>query len=157
MAKSQFVYKAGCFLQWIREGIPQQHYDGLWNKIKVDQFMKLYVDLKPTREKVLLKLQTPEDVTPAQETVLYFLKNYIANADPEMLERLLRYITGGTTVPREAIKVSFHAAVGLLRLPGATTCYNVICLSTSYETYRDFRKEMDALLSDDSAFAMHRL
>ena len=157
MAKSQFVYKAGCFLQWIREGIPQHHYDVLWNKITVDQFMKLYDDLKPTREKVLLKLQTPEDVTPAQETVLYFLKSYIANAESEKLERLLRYITGATTVPREAIKVSFHAAVGLLRLPGATTCSNVLCLSTSYETYRDFRKAIYALLSDDNAFVMHRL
>ena len=157
MARSQFIYKPGCFLQWMREGIPKHHIDNLWGKMTFNDFQKLYDDLKPTREKILSKLQTPEDLTPAQETTFYHLKNYITNADPEKMERFLRYTTGSTTVPREPIKVSFNSAVGLLRLPGASTCSNTVCLSTCYNTYREFQKEVDMLLSDEHAFVMYKL
>ena len=101
MARSQFIYKPGYFLLWMREGIPQHHIDNVWGKMTFNDFQRLYDDLKPTREKILSKLQTAEDLTPAQEIIFYHLKNYIANANPEKMEPFLRYTTGSTTVPRE--------------------------------------------------------
>ena len=72
--------------------------------------------------KVLASIHTKGVLNPEEEVAFYYLKDFLANMDQELLERLLRFVTRRPSASLRPITVCFNRAEGLARTPKAKTC-----------------------------------
>jgi hypothetical protein len=156
MARAEFVFKPMFFLSAMRRGIGEDNLKALQKELPIDKISELYDELSPTWEKVLQKLKKEcEDLRPEQQRVFTFLTIYVGSMDNNLLQRFLHFVTGSTATPRfPGIKVCFNGALGLNRVPCASTCSGTLTVSTTYESYAEFKKEFNMVLSSDEAFEM---
>lgn len=108
---------------------------------------KMYYDLKPTTQKVLI---TASLATPAENQSLQFLHQYIREMNETGLQKILRFVTGSDVICVEEIEVIFTPLEGLARRPIAHTCGPTLKLPSTYNSYPELRAEMETILSSNS-------
>ena len=108
----------------------------------------MYASLIPTPKRVWELIQaTPE--TKSQSVALKFLQQYIRAQNQSSLSRLLHFLTGSLVMSVDGISVRFVNLVGAGRRPIAHTCGPNLELPSTYNAYREFRAEWDAVLSSE--------
>lgn len=112
----------------------------------IESVNMLYESSTPTARRVL-NLITAEPNTNAQRDVVSYLKRYIRGMDDEKLAKFLRFCTGASMICVDGIRVSFSDLTGAARRPVAHTCGCVLELPVSYESFPQFREEMNNLFS----------
>ena len=67
-------------------------------------------------------------------------------------------MTGSTSTPLgKGIMVSFNSSQGLSRAPHASTCNNTLTISTTYESYSEFKNEFNQFLNSSEIYEMGSL
>ncbi len=118
--------------------------------ITKDSIMGLYKSKRPTNKKVVQMIQPSADsLNPQEQEALNHLIRYVRNTDQRKLEIFLRFCTGSTELCKDRIEVTFNTLSGLSRRTVAHTCGAVLELSCTYNSYPEFRKEYDSVLSGD--------
>lgn len=155
MAKSELLYKPCTLLTWMRQGIPEDHYEKVWSTFSPERLTALFDFLVPTTEKVVQAISCDDkELCAEQDRMFYFLKSFVRSLDQEQLERFLRFVTGATVTPRKPITVAFNASSGMRRAPSASTCGSTVFLSTTYESLQEFKNEFIKVLQDDNSFLL---
>lgn len=152
IADQELVQKPQRLCTQMRKGIPNCHLQGFWGQLSVDHLSYMLHKQRPTAEKVACCLVSAEEnITNAEDTAFYYLKEYISSMSEETLLDFLLFCTGSVHQPEE-IKVSFTGLSGAQRRPIAHTCSNVLEIPTTYDSFQEFRKEFNFLLSTTEAF-----
>ena len=112
----------------------------------LEGFEQLYESATPTVKRVLDLLRA-DPTSNSERSVFSFLKRYVRGLDGEKLTMFLRYCTGATMVCVESIKVSFTDLDGAARRPVAHTCGSVLELPATYQSFPQFRQEMNNIFS----------
>uniref|UniRef100_A0A1X7SZ26 HECT domain-containing protein n=1 Tax=Amphimedon queenslandica TaxID=400682 RepID=A0A1X7SZ26_AMPQE len=121
--------------------------------MSVSQLYKIYQAMCISTEKVLSNiLSDPQN--PSKEHTLLYLQQYIGNFSRNKLALFLRYATGSCVCTIGGLMVTFISLSGFARRPIAHTCACTLELPATYETYMEFKSEMDNVLSDKDSFAM---
>ncbi|CAG9823866.1 unnamed protein product [Phaedon cochleariae] len=111
------------------------------NFISFEDLLKIYEKNKPIPKNILQSLEFSEE-----NSVSTFLKRYIREANDDLLERLLRFCTGANMLTQRMITVNFNSSVDLYRAPVGHTCSYTLELSRNYNSFPEFRSEMDEVL-----------
>ena len=113
-----------------------------------ESFEKFYESCKPTVKKVLSMIKAnPQNNS--QRAALSYLQRYIRGLDDEKLTKFLRFCTSATMLCVESIKVTFTDLDGAARRPVAHICGSVLELPTTYQSFPQFRQEMNAIFSSE--------
>lgn len=87
-----------------------------------------------------------------------FLTVYLGGLDGDQLLKFLHFVTGSTSTPvGRGIVVSFNSSQGLCRAPRASTCNNTLNISTTYESYSEFKNEFSQFLNSSEIYEMGSL
>ena len=160
VAKHELLSKPTMAMDIIKEGLVGGRYKELWQCSKEDVF-KIYdmMQLTPSRVLSMLAEDPSTHIHKSQLQVFSYLKKYIRGLGREDLGRFLRYITGSPIPVVERIQVTFHAhQLGSLPHPMAHTCAAVLDLpSGGYDSFNDFRKQMNALLDNELSWKFNSL
>ncbi len=114
----------------------------------VEDLKQLYEKSKPTVKKVLGLIEATPSSTPQRE-VLSYLKRYIRGLDDEKLVKFLRFCTGATIICIDMIRVDFTNLDGFERRPIAHICGAILELPASYNSFPEFREEMNNILTSE--------
>ncbi|XP_019209152.1 uncharacterized protein LOC109197829 isoform X1 [Oreochromis niloticus] len=109
----------------------------------------LFETLQPNVRKVLKCLTFPETMTAHQKLIQKYLTTYVKNAEKEHLCLFLRFCTGSDLHLGKNIIIGFNELKGFQRRPVAHTCGCVLELSINYDSYPDFRSEMNSVLESN--------
>ena len=109
---------------------------------------ELYNKGKPTVKKVL-NLLAAEPSNNLQRDALSYLKRYIRGLEEERMTKFFRYCTGATMICVEHIEVTFTDLDGSARRPVAHTCGPLLELPSTYQSFLQFREEMNNILSSE--------
>ena len=155
LAKTEIAIKPLFLCSQIRSGIPDQHMEAFWSQLSVEELNSLYSCLIPTAEKVIDKLTTEaDDLRPHEETVLYYLKDFLYSLNTDDLVLFLQFVTGSDVLPYDPIVIVFNQRVGLQRVPVAHTCGNTLELPVSYQSIQEFKREFLNILHQQETFQM---
>ena len=113
----------------------------------------MYKSKKPTVKKVLNLLDACP-TTQDENQALKYLQQFIRAQGEVSLKKLLRFLTSADIMCVDKIKVTFSKLEGLARRPIAYTCGPVLELPSTYQSYPEFRREMESLLSKEECFVM---
>lgn len=116
-----------------------------------DAILEMYQAKKPTAKRILQLLQcTPSNK--AEDQSFRYLQQYIKSLDDAGLKKMLRFLTAAEIVCVPNITVQFTKLDGLGRRPIAHTCGPVLEMPSTYSAYREFRSDMQNILSADSSW-----
>lgn len=158
IARAELVDKPSSLIDLMKKGIPEKHGDAFWSTLTVASIEYLFEQQRPTPDRVADVL-SPEDgatLTLAEQTVLYYLKQFIIGCDQEELETFLIFTTASVVMPK-SIKVLFSKVHGLARRIVAHTCARTIELPVSYNSFQDMKRELKATFADKLNFEMNMI
>ena len=113
-----------------------------------ESFENFYENCKPTAKKVLNMIQA-KPANNSQRAALSYLQRYIRGLDNEKLTKFLRFCTSATMLCVESIEVTFTHPDGAARRPVAHTGGLVFELPTTYQSFPQFRQELNAIFSSE--------
>ena len=155
IADQELVKKPAPLCSLIRKGIPSRHMEVFWQQLTIQHISHIILLQMPTPEKVHDALMTKvKDLSTAQEKVFYYLKEFVGTLQQDMLLDFLLFFTGSVHQPKE-IEVGFTGLVGVQRRPIAHTCFNLIEVPTTYNSFQEFRRELTQILNTPEAFQYH--
>lgn len=155
LAKNEIAVKPLFLCCQMRSSIPDQHMEAFWKSLTIDDINSLYCSLKPTPDRVVDVITSEnEDLRPHEQNVFYYLKDFVYSCNADDLVLFLQFVTGSDVLPSDGITVSFNNRTGILRVPVAHTCGNVIELSTAYTSIQEFKRELYSVLLDPNSFQM---
>ncbi|OQV22366.1 hypothetical protein BV898_03862 [Hypsibius exemplaris] len=107
-----------------------------------------------TGPEFLKEVTTPTLGGVRQRIAFGHFRQFIESADPELLQRTLRFIVGFANIPlQKKVQVTFETS-GIHRLPAAKSCTPSITLGTSYEDggpgFEEFSRDMVRALDEGS-------
>ena len=145
VAKSELIHKPYIALKKIQETMPQ-----FWNTISRAHIKAMYQLTCPSRENVLRVLSsTPADSTEAK--VFRWLCRYVKESDGDVLLNLVRFVTASSVViPGEYISVRYEPMPLLAMRPKSKTCFKILVLPKSYNTFRNMKDNLDFYLRNQS-------
>ena len=114
---------------------------------------EIYASKKPTTKRVLGLLEA-SPTTPDESKAFAFLQRFIRAQNELSLKRLLWFITGADTMCVGKITVSFVNLTGISRRVIAHTCGPTIELPATYQSYPEFRRELENQLACEESFRM---
>lgn len=112
----------------------------------LDDISLVYENLQPTVRKVLRALSFPENMNTQQREIQRYLTTYLRESGTHGLSRFLRFCTGSDLFLGKTIIINFTQIQGFQRRPVAHTCGCVLELSVFYDSYPDFRSEINKVL-----------
>lgn len=112
----------------------------------LDEISSVYENLQPTVRKVLRALSFPENMNTQQREIQRYLTAYLRESGTQGLSRFLRFCTGSDLFLGKTIVINFTQVQGFQRRPVAHTCGCVLELSVFYDSYPDFRSEINKVL-----------
>ena len=113
-----------------------------------ESFEKFYESCKPTVKKVLSMIKS-KPANNSQRAALSYLQRYIRGLDDEKLTKFLRFCTSATMLCVESIEVTYTDLDGAARRPVAHTCGSVLELPTTYQSFPQFRQEMNSIFTSE--------
>ena len=157
MARCEFLIIPMAIVSYMRSGITDLV--SLKTSLPVQKISELYQVLSLTFAHVLKNVRAEcEDLIPEEERVYNFWTVYIGGLDGDQLLKFLHFVTGSTSTPLgKGIMVSFNSSQGLSRAPLASTCNNTLTISTTYESYSDFKNEFNLFLNSSKIYEMGSL
>jgi hypothetical protein len=136
----------------IRRGIPERHMDVFWAQLSIDHIRHLLLKQRPTPDKVAdVIVSSVENINDAEETTLYYFKEFVGTLNQDLLVDFLLFSTGSIHQPTE-IKVAFNGLCGAQRRPCVHTCSNLVELPTTYISYQEFRREFTLVLTSPESY-----
>ncbi|CAL9690847.1 unnamed protein product [Knipowitschia caucasica] len=108
-----------------------------------------YDTLLPTSRKIINSLTYPTDPKATEKQIMKYVSAYLRECDPVRLSSFLRFCTGSDVFTGKNITVSFTEIKGFQRRPVAHTCGCYLELSVAYDSYPDFRYEMNCVLESN--------
>ncbi|KAL9961209.1 hypothetical protein ACROYT_G030112 [Oculina patagonica] len=154
IARCEFVTKPSVLMAAFKQGMLETHPE-LWSELDANTIRAVYARLDPTPGKVLEIIQTcPDDMplTAQRERVLEFFRRYIRSLTKDKVAVFLQFITGSNLLLVPKIEVAFTSLAGIQRRPIVHTCTGRIDLSTEYESFAAFSKEINKVLTKDESF-----
>lgn len=112
------------------------------------ELMEFYSNKKPTVKKVLGLIEAAPSTNPERD-VLSYLKRYVRGLDDGKLVKFLRFCTGATMICVNRIEVTFTNLDGIARRPVAHTCGAVLELPTTYQSFPQFREELNNIFTGE--------
>ncbi|KAF5302186.1 hypothetical protein FQR65_LT19118 [Abscondita terminalis] len=147
IATETIIDKPKNLVDLIRQGFSIEEHKEFWEQCDFKILLELQM---PTKAKIINCLKYTEDLTNEQQTILHYLEIYIRSMDSENLRSFVFFVTGSCQMP-DFIQVEFNELIGLAIRPIVKTCSNVLQLSCHYQSYQEFKKNMNAhLFSEDS-------
>ena len=113
-----------------------------------ESFEKFYESCKPTVKKVLSMIKS-KPANNSQRAALSYLQRYIRGLDDEKLTKFLRFCTSATMLCVESIEVTYTDLDGAALRPVAHTCGSVFELPTTYQSFPQFRQEMNSIFTSE--------
>ncbi|KAJ0005816.1 hypothetical protein NQD34_015710 [Periophthalmus magnuspinnatus] len=126
-----------------------------WSTVLVEMKSELkgiaaaYDALQPTSRKIMQSLTYPTNQNASEKQMVKYVNTYLRECDMPHLSRFLRFCTGSDVFTGKDITVSFTMINGLQRRPVAHTCGCYLELPVTYESYPDFRHEMNKILESN--------
>ena len=80
------------------------------------------------------------------ETSFDHLKRYIKSLGEVALKAFLQFITGSDVIAVTEITVAFNSLDGVHRSPIARTCWPVLEVPTTYQSYNELSEEFENLI-----------
>jgi len=137
----------------MNSGIPAAHIP-FWEEMSIKQFYSVYKALSASPTKVLQLISDTCAANPQEEKVISYLRQYVGNMQPVQAQRFLRFVTGSCVCSGEPIMVQFNQRKGFTRRPESNTCSRILFLSRMYNSYEDFKDDIDPVLSSPSQWYM---
>lgn len=109
----------------------------------------VYEELQPTSRKIIRSIIYPSTQNSQEQQITKYLSAYLRESDNQHLSFFLRFCTGSDVFTGKSITVSFTQIQGFQRRPVAHTCGCYLELPVSYESYPDFRHEMNKVLESN--------
>lgn len=109
----------------------------------------LYEGLQPTARKIIKSIVYPTSQNIQEKQIVKYVHAYLRDSDTQHLSSFLRFCTGSDLFIGKNITVSFNQVQGFQRRPVAHTCGCYLELSVSYDSYPDFRNEMNRILESN--------
>lgn len=113
---------------------------------ELEDITTVYDNLQPTGRKLIKALAFPATMNDQEKSIKQYLTTYIRECDSQRLSRFLRFCTGSDLFLNKTITIDFTNLQGALRRPVAHTCGCFLELSVYYDTYLDFRFEINKIL-----------
>ncbi|KAA0710797.1 hypothetical protein E1301_Tti023617 [Triplophysa tibetana] len=117
--------------------------------IRIEDISSMYENLQPTVRKVVRSVSFPENMNAQQKEIQRYLTNYLRESSTQGLCRFLRFCTGSDLLVGKTITVNFTEVQGFQRRPISHTCGCVLELSVCYDSYPDFRSEMNKIMESN--------
>jgi hypothetical protein len=108
-----------------------------------------YIQLRPSARKVKRTLSFADGLSAEEQSVSKYLIRYVDELSYTSLKQFLRFCTGSDLIIKEKIYVRFVDLDGLARRPVAHTCGCVIEIPKKYDSFMDFRKELNNVLQSN--------
>lgn len=109
----------------------------------------LYEGLQPTARKIIKSIVYPPSQNLQEKQMVKYVHAYLRDSDTQHLSSFLRFCTGSDLFIGKNITVSFTQIQGFQRRPVAHTCGCYLELPVSYDSYPDFRNEMNRVLESN--------
>lgn len=117
--------------------------------IHIEDLSSVYGNLEPTVRKVAKSLSFPDNMNTQQKEIQRYLTMYLRECSKEGLCRFLRFCTGSDLFVEKIITINFTQIEGFQRRPVSHTCGCVLELSVCYDSYPDFRSEMNKIMESN--------
>ena len=140
----------------INSGIPEIH-KPFWSPKMTDVVCALYWCMSVTPSKLLALLQEPIFANKAEATVFGYLQQFIGNMSVEQARGFMRFVSGSTSCMTNQLEVQFNTLSGLSRRPIAHTCSSIIDVPSTYDSYPEFEKEFNLILTNKLSMTMDAL
>ena len=115
-----------------------------------EALIEKYEEIQPSVTKVCNSIESSPQCD-AERDCLKFLKKFIKGLDTSSkLATFLRFISGSELMLFAAIHVTFNELSGFARRPIARTCNTLLELSSTYQSYPEFREEFNHILLSDN-------
>ena len=135
-------------LDQLREGLASLGFSAKM-KDHPDIFMELFVsssENKLSATKLISVLQFPTDMSDDEKNVQRYLNHFLQNAEIEMLENFVHFVTGSNRLPKFGlgrIKVKFENVPSVF----ASTCLLTLTLPSCFENEESFSASFTAVLA----------
>ena len=140
----------------INSGIPEVH-KPFWSPKITDDVCALYRCMSVTPSKLLALLQEPIFSNKAEATVFGYLQQFIGNMSVEQARSFIRFVSGSTSCMTNRLEVQFNTLSGLSRRPIAHTCSSTLEIPSTYDSYPEFEKEFNLIISNKLSMTMDAL
>ena len=152
IARAEFVTKPFLPILKIREGMGE-----FWDSVSQEEIESVYAMCTPSPSRVISLLHiTP--LNTQERKIARWLKRFLKEADSITLGLFLRFCTGNDmAIPGCQIKVRFENMVLLAMRPMARTCFRVLTLPRTYQTYHQLRKKFGFLHQEYHPLGSRRL
>ena len=141
----------------MHSGIPAEH-RRFWSSLTTDELYAIYLGMAVSARRIVDSFVEPAVYsTPNEERVFNYLLQCVGNLSQEELCLFLRFVTGSSVFCSWPINISFNGLTGLARRPIAHCCTCMLELSSAYESFGEFNKEIKTVLADQSAFIMNAM
>ncbi|XP_048841872.1 uncharacterized protein LOC125714873 [Brienomyrus brachyistius] len=117
--------------------------------LEIEQILTTYEYLLPTSRKVVKSLSFPEALNTQEKDIQRYVTTYVRESDPQRLSLFLRFCTGSDLFLGKIISIIFTQIKGFQRRLIAHTCGCVLELSLHYDSYPDFRSEINKVLESN--------
>lgn len=152
IAEATLVDKCRPLIDEMRKGIPSIQMDMFWKQLSIQMIDFIFISQSPNGKKVAAIVKAcSEDLRPQEESVLWWLKDFIASLDSEDVADFLRFTTGSSVMPQQPIQVEFLPAA---RYPVARTCSNLIQCPVHYASRNELKREWRSILCNPNSFEM---
>ena len=154
IAKCEFITKPSVLVKAFKEGMLDAH-PAVWSDLDATTIRTIYGRLDPTPEKVVAVLHPSPDytpLTPQRDRVFEFLRRYVRRLTREKVSLFLQFVTGSSLLLVSKVEVAFTNLSGIQRRPIAHTCTDRIDVSTEYESFAAFAKEIGSILVKEECF-----
>ncbi|XP_060907364.1 uncharacterized protein LOC132984496 [Labrus mixtus] len=106
----------------------------------------IYEELQPTSQKIMRSIIYPSTQNAKEKQIVKYVSTYLRESDTQHLSFFLRFCTGSDLFTGKSITVTFSQLQGFQRRPVAHTCGCFLELPVSYDSYPEFRHEMNKVL-----------
>ncbi len=139
----------------MHSGIPPKHVE-FWSSLTTDELYAMYQGMAVSAKRIANSFVEPSTYSnPNEERVYGYLLQCIGNLPQEELSLFLRFVTGSSVFCNWPIYITFNGLTGLARRPIAHCCTCMLELSSAYESFFEFNKEMKTVLAEQSSFVMN--
>ena len=133
----------------IRSGIPTKH-SPFWSRMSVSDLHAVYSALALSPARVLAMIEEPACVTPNQERVVAYLRQFIGSMHQDKIRAFVRFVTGASVCLAPSIQLTFNTLDGFAMRPISHSCSSTLEIPVS-NTFPEFVSEFRSILSDTNS------
>ncbi|XP_069045208.1 uncharacterized protein [Lepisosteus oculatus] len=115
----------------------------------LEEIETVYENLQPTARKIIRSLKFPCTMNAQEKEISKHITTYLRECDGRKQSLFLRFCTGSDLFLGKTVTVDFTHMQGFERRPMAHTCGCYLRVSIHYDSYPDFRCEMNKILESN--------